>query len=108
MVQGVEKVKLRNNYMFLRIFKDMFEKNSVDSQNLYSKEKLKSMISFAYGISDPRSIKSKIDFAILSKIILINSRGYEINKDIIEYFNKFVEDHKIDLEEMDLLGDLDG
>ena len=106
MVQKQQKQKFRNVFLFLRTFKDIFEKNNVDSINNYSKDKLDSIISFAFGVYDSRSIKSKFDFGLRTNIIMANSMtGFRINPDIIETYNNFVEKNKDYILELDLLDD---
>lgn len=106
MKQGHEIIKLRNMFFYLKTFKEIFEKNNVDSANNYSKEKLNSLISFAFGITDPRSIKAKFDFGVMIGVIKINTfQGYRIEPSIVEVYEEFIEKNKDDLKELDLLGD---
>jgi hypothetical protein len=103
--QGMQKIKLRNNYYYLKTFKDIFVKNNEDAPNLYTKDKLNEILSFAFGISDVRSIKAKFNYGLMSKIILVRTAGYSINPEIIDFFEKFVENNKDELEKIDLLSD---
>jgi len=104
MAMGMEKIKLKNNYIFLKIFKDIYETNSKDTPNIYEKRKVFQLISFAFGISDERSIKAKFNFALMTKILLPITYGYSINPNIIECYNNFVEKNKEFILTMDLAG----
>jgi hypothetical protein len=102
----IQKRKLKNMYIFLNAFKNMFEINSSNGvPNCYEKRKIESMIGSAFGVSDPRSIKPKLDWAKNNKIILVGVRGHSINPTIIDFFNEFVEKNKNDLENIDMLED---
>lgn len=101
-------VRLRNNFIFLKMFKEIFEKNKIDSPNNYSKEKLCEIISFAFGVTDPRSVEAKLKFALLSKIIIPRQTGYSINPNITETYEQFVQNNYVRLVKLDLMSGLNG